>query len=71
MASHGFRSRLELALFGLKNLFVNQTSEMSTPTLSPAARPESGGFATVPAAAFVPSFICVERGAFGPRAVNF
>ena len=67
----GANDRLELALFGLKNLFVNQTSEMSTPTLSPADAPQSGGFATVPAAAFVPSFICVERGAFGPRAVNF
>jgi len=67
----GASDRLELALFGLKNLFVNQTSDVSTPALSPAARSESNGFATVPAAAFVPSFICVERGPFGPRAANF
>jgi len=49
----GANDRLDLALFGLKNLFVNRTSEPGAP---------------VPTAAFVPSFICVERGRFGPRA---
>jgi len=67
----GASDRLELALFGLKNLFVNQTSEVSAPALSPAAGTRSSGFTAVPAAAFVPSFICVERGPYGARAVNF
>lgn len=67
----GANDRLELALFGLKNLFVNQTSEVAAPVLSAAAASESSGFTAVPAAAFVPSFICVERGPFGPRVANF
>jgi DNA-binding CsgD family transcriptional regulator len=61
-AKTGVNDRLELALFALKNLFVNQTSEVAAPMLSPAARSETDAFlAAVPAAAFVPSFICVER----------
>lgn len=67
----GASDRLELALFGLKNLFVNQTSEIASPVLSPAAGSEADGLtAAVPAAAFIPSFICVERGRFGPRGVS-
>jgi DNA-binding NarL/FixJ family response regulator len=62
----GVSDRLELALFALKNLFVNQTSETGSPVLSPAGGSEPDRFtAAVPAAAFIPSFICVERGWFG------
>jgi DNA-binding NarL/FixJ family response regulator len=49
----GANDRLDLAVFGLKNLFGNRTGEAKGP---------------VPTAAFVPSFICVDRGRFGPRA---
>jgi DNA-binding NarL/FixJ family response regulator len=66
----GANDRLELALFALKNLFVNQTSETASPVLSPADGSEADSFtAVVPTAAFIPSFICVERGRFGPRGV--
>jgi len=62
----GANDRLELALFALKNLFVNQTSEVASPLLSPAAESETDdATAVVPAAAFIPSFICIERGRFG------
>jgi two-component system nitrate/nitrite response regulator NarL len=62
----GVSDRLELALFALKNLFVNRTSEMAPPAFSPGAGSQTG--ALVPAAEFIPSFICVERGRFGSRA---
>jgi DNA-binding NarL/FixJ family response regulator len=67
----GANDRLELALFALKNLFVNQTSEVAAPMLSAAAGPQAERLmASVPAAAFVPSFICVERGRFGSSGVS-
>ena len=62
----GVSDRLELALFGLKNLFVNRTSEIAAPAFSPGAGSET--CARAPAAEFIPSFICVERGRFGARA---
>jgi len=63
----GANDRLELALFALKNLFVSQTSEAAAPAL-PSALPASvSGRMTVPAASFVPSFLCVERGPSGAR----
>jgi DNA-binding NarL/FixJ family response regulator len=67
----GAGDRLELALFALKNLFVNQTSEIAAPVLSPDARSEAAALmGPVPAAAFIPSFICIERGQFGSRGVS-
>jgi DNA-binding NarL/FixJ family response regulator len=54
----GVSDRLELALFAMKNLFVNQTSEITTPILSPATGVDADGISK----AFVPSFICVDRG---------
>ncbi|MBZ5622516.1 MAG: response regulator transcription factor [Acidobacteriia bacterium] len=64
----GISDRLELALFALKNLFVNRTSEIASPVLSPGAGSETGG--RVPAADFIPSFICVERGRLGARSMR-
>jgi DNA-binding NarL/FixJ family response regulator len=62
----GANDRLELALFALKNLFVNQTSPSAQPVLSPACA--SGmPMAAVPEASFVPSFICVEPDRGGAR----
>ena len=67
----GACDRLELALFALKNLFVNQTSEIVSPALSAGARSEADGLmAAVPAAAFLPSFICIEQGRLGLRGVS-
>lgn len=66
----GANDRLELALFALKNFFVNQTNEIAMPVLTPAAGAEAAGLGPVPEAAFIPSFICVERGPFGSRAVS-
>src|ERR1022692_3573062 len=43
-AKTGVNDRLELALFALKNLFVNQTSEVAAPVFSPAAGSEAAGF---------------------------
>ena len=49
--------RLELAMFAMKNLFVNQTSEITTPVLSAVRGADSDGVST----AFIPSFICVDQ----------
>jgi two-component system, NarL family, nitrate/nitrite response regulator NarL len=61
----GISDRLELALFALKNLFVNRTSEIGPPVLSPGAGSQTAG--PVPGVDFIPSFICVERGRLGAR----
>lgn len=66
----GANDRLELALFALKNLFVNQTSEVSSPALSTAGGSEADEAAAVPAAAFIPSFICIEPERFGTRGAS-
>jgi DNA-binding NarL/FixJ family response regulator len=67
-AKTGVNDRLELALFALKNFFVSQTSQISVPVFSPAAGSAANGFVDpVPAAAFVPSFICVERALASPH----
>jgi two-component system nitrate/nitrite response regulator NarL len=67
-AKTGVNDRLELALFALKNFFVNQTSQVSAPVFSPSAVSAADGFLDpVPAAAFVPSFICIDRGLAGPQ----
>jgi DNA-binding NarL/FixJ family response regulator len=56
----GVNDRLELALFALKNLFVSQACEAALP-VSPGGSKAGGCMEPVPAAAFVPSFICVDR----------
>jgi DNA-binding NarL/FixJ family response regulator len=67
-AKTGVNDRLELALFALKNLFVSQTARAASPVFSQAAGSVADGFTVaVPAAAFVPSFICVERGLPGSQ----
>lgn len=65
-AKTGVNDRLELALFALKNLFVKQACEAALP-VSPNGSNADGFRVPVPAAAFVPSFICVERGQYGQR----
>jgi|SRR5579863_10775336 len=67
----GAGDRLELALFALKNLFVNPAGETAMPVLSPNAGSQAAAFtASISSAAFIPSFICVERGQFGSRDVT-
>src|SRR5579871_1516648 len=56
----GAGDRLELALFALKNLFVNPAGETAMPVLSPNAGSQAAAFtASISSAAFIPSFICV------------